>query len=170
MELAEQGNAEAQYAIGIAYLDGTKEGQNLVENAEFYPTESDIEAARKWLNKAAENDFAEAYSGLAAIENGYEDNPNNGKITGYWEKAIELGSEVSKFNYGISLINDEIYGAQALKYLEENQAFLAENPGLEALTNQTLFETYSYGNAHVERDLKRAMGCLLYTSPSPRDA
>lgn len=141
--LAESGNALAQYSVGAAYVTG--------ESVELDQTQ-----ARKWLSKAAEQDYAEAYTVLAEIELSSDDADLDEAI-GFWRKGIALESELSKLNFGQSLIKHEEYGPEALTYLLESQDISVQTPRLKALLSQTFFEVYSYGMAGAERDLTLAV-------------
>ena len=87
---AKQGNAEAQYNLGVCYEYG--EG-----------VENDMKEAVKWYRKAAEQGFTDALNNLGACYangNGVENDMK--EAVKWFRKAAEQNDAVAQFNLGVS--------------------------------------------------------------------
>ncbi len=86
--LAEQGNADAQYNLGVMYNNG----QGVPED--------DAEAV-KWFRKAAEQGYAEAQSNLGAMYGKGQGVPQDyAKALRWYRKAAEQGYAIAQGNLG----------------------------------------------------------------------
>ena len=102
--LAEQGNASAQYNLGVMY----KNGKGVLQD--------DKEAA-KWLLKAAEQGYASAQGNLALMyESGKGVLKDDKRAIKWYRKAAEQGNAKAQYNLGRMLLD---YGDGALKERKE---------------------------------------------------
>ena len=86
---AEQGDAEAQYGLGICYYDGLGVTKNAVE-------------AVKWFRKAAEQNDAEAQEELGGCyERGEGVAKDEGEAVKWFRKAAEQNSASAQYVLGI---------------------------------------------------------------------
>src|SRR6266852_1564275 len=93
---AEQGNPQAQYALGGAYYNGNGTARNPVEGA-------------RWLLKAAENGYAPAQCDLgvmyekgARVEQSYKDTLK------WYRTAAEQGDALAQHEIMLRLINGSV--------------------------------------------------------------
>ena len=86
--LAEQGDADAQYKLGVLYDKGQGIAQNYTQ-------------ALYWYNKAAEQGDASAQYNLAQMYRmGQGVPPNNAKTLYWYQKAAEQGHANAQYNLG----------------------------------------------------------------------
>lgn len=84
---ANQGEIEAQYLLGKAYLTG----KNIDKNKD---------QAKEWLKKSAENGYAPAMRFMGVLSRN-----NDSEAIFWWEKAANLGDSISKLNLGYHYYN-----------------------------------------------------------------
>ena len=106
-ELAEQGNARAQFKLGDMYGDGRGVAQSNVE-------------AAKWFSRAGEQGDADAQYNLGVMYIvGQGVAQNNGEALKWFRKAAEQGSSVAQYNLAVMLDNGQgaaRNGAEALQW------------------------------------------------------
>ncbi len=87
--LAKQGNANAQYNLGVMYDKGRGVPQDYAE-------------AVKWYRKAAEQGHAKAqYSLGVRYANGRGVPQDDAEAVGWWRKAAEQGNAGAQYNLGV---------------------------------------------------------------------
>lgn len=90
---AEQGNAEAQYSLGVCYRCGDG-------------VEKNLEEAIKWYKKAAEQGYAKAQYNLAVCyDSEYGVEKNVEKAVKWYRKSAEQGYARAQHNLGICYYN-----------------------------------------------------------------
>jgi TPR repeat protein len=95
MAAAEQGNANAQFNLGLMYSEGIGVPEN------------DAEAV-KWYRKAAEQGHAEAESNLGWMyANGYGVPENDAEAVKWYRKAADQGQAVAQYNLGNMYYNGD---------------------------------------------------------------
>jgi TPR repeat protein len=127
--LAEQGNADAQYNLGVMYRDGLGVTQDYVE-------------AVKWFRKPAEHVLAEHNLGVL-YERGQGVAQNHVEALKWYRKAAERGLAEAQYNVGFMYRNG--YGvlqddAEAVRWYEK-----AAEQGVPLAQNNLAF---MYGNGH----------------------
>ncbi len=81
---ADQGDAEAQYGLGVCYENG-------------YGVSKDLQEAVKWYNKAAKHGLVEAQYNLGVCYgNGYGVRKDPSKAKYWYRKAADNGLEIAK--------------------------------------------------------------------------
>jgi len=123
---AYEGNAEAQYNMGVLYLEGKGVEQN-------------IEQARAWFLEAAKQQHAEALYNLGHMSlSGLGVEKDVPAALSWWKRASEGGYAQAQFNYGRALYlgieghEDKSAGLALIRRAAEQkdnraQAFLTEN-------------------------------------------
>lgn len=87
--LAEQGNAKAQYNLGVMYHNGEGVPQDYTE-------------AMKWYQRAAELELADAHYNLGVLYHKGEGVPQDYTEAVKWfRKAAELGNAKAQYNLGV---------------------------------------------------------------------
>ena len=95
MAAAEQGNANAQFNLGLMYSEGIGVPEN------------DAEAV-KWYRKAAEQGVASAQSNLGMMyENGRGVPENHAEAVKWYRKAADQGLATAQYNLGSRYANGE---------------------------------------------------------------
>ena len=95
LELAKQGDAKAQYKLGLMYDDG--EG-----------VQQDDKTAVKWYTKAAEQENASAQTNLGLMYDNGRGVPENDKTAVAWyTKAAEQGNANAQSNLGFMYASGE---------------------------------------------------------------
>ena len=90
LKLAEDGDREAQYALGVMYFKG--EGRP-----------ADVEAAMSWFEKAARAGHPTAMFNVGVAHWEGKGAPINHEIAvQWWEKAAQLGDSASQYNLGLA--------------------------------------------------------------------
>ena len=85
---AEKGDGEAQFSLGVCYMNGDGVQQNMAE-------------AVKWYRKAAEQGYADAQNNLGVCyEDGNGVQKNMTEAVKWYRKAAEQGHIVAQFNLG----------------------------------------------------------------------
>lgn len=93
--LADQGNAEAQFNLGLFYDQGKGVPQNYTE-------------AMRWYRKAAERGIAEAELNIGLMYDEGRGVPENDlEAVGWYQKAAERGNATAQFNLGLSYTRGE---------------------------------------------------------------
>ncbi|MDR5894408.1 tetratricopeptide repeat protein [Halomonas mongoliensis] len=148
---AEEGDVRAQYLVGAAYLYGLEEQE----------VEVDHEQGRYWLEKAAAQGAAEAYSELARIyRNGLGVEKDASKYEQYLAEAGERGLPSARldimnlYRYGDPEIGVEKDEEKYLYWLENN----AEAGYPSSIRNLAI--TYRQGLG-VEVDLEKAFEWIM---------
>ncbi len=170
--LAEQGDANAQYNLGMLYARGQGVQQDYKRAAEWYEkaaaqdvpaaeynlgvmyangqgVTANPEEAAKWFLKAEQKGVGEAASGLATVysENGSFHNP--GEALKWYQKAAEAGVASAAFNLGVMYDVgqgvDQNY-AEAMKWYHK----AADAGYASAMTNIAILY---YNGQGVKRDL-----------------
>jgi len=91
--LAEQGNAPAQYALGMRYSTGKGLPENYVE-------------AVKWYRKAAEQGYAEAQNNLGLMyRHGKGVRKSRAEAVDWYRKAAVQGLATAQYNLGTAYYN-----------------------------------------------------------------
>ncbi len=91
--LAEQGNAKAQYNLGVMYRNGHGVPQDYAE-------------AMGWWRKAAEQGNAGAQNNLGVMyRNGLGVPQDYAEAVGWWRKAAEQGDANAQYNLGLMYKN-----------------------------------------------------------------
>ena len=92
---AEQGNAEAQYSLGVCYRCGDG-------------VEKNLEEAIKWYKKAAEQGYAKAQYNLAVCyDSEYGVEKNVEEAVKWYRKSAEQGYARAQHNLGICYYNGD---------------------------------------------------------------
>lgn len=148
---AEEGDVRAQYLVGAAYLYGL----------EAQEVEVDHEKGRYWLEKAAEQGAAEAYSELARIyRNGMGVEKNISKFEEYLGEAGERGLFSARshlldlYRDGAPELGIESDEEKNLYWLEKT----AEDGSTFSMLNMAI--TYRQGLG-VEVDLEKAFAWIM---------
>ena len=93
--LAEQGDALAQFGLGLMYRDGKGVPQ-------------DTQEAVKWYRKAAEQGFAQAQHNLGWMYSNGQGVPQDAQESVKWyRKAAEQGDAQAQFNLGLMYSNGQ---------------------------------------------------------------
>ena len=111
MKAAEQGNANAQYNLGLAYVNGNGVTKNYDE-------------AVKWCRKAAEQNIAAAQYLLAEMYlqgNGVAQ--NYAEAMKWYGKAAEQGSADSQHNLGVAYAEGKGVTQNTAEAVRSRQAF-----------------------------------------------
>ena len=88
--LAKQGDADAQYVMGVGYFNG-------------YGNAKDYKKAFEWYQKAANQGLAKAQFELGGMYfNGYGITKNYEKGMEWWEKAANQGNANAQYNLGVT--------------------------------------------------------------------
>jgi hypothetical protein len=133
---AYEGNAEAQYNLGVLYLEG-------------HGVERNIEQAREWFMRAAEKSHVEAQYNLGHMSlsgMGVEKNVRAALL--WWKLAAEGGYSQAQFNYGRALYlgiedyDDKVRGLELIGLAAEQKdrraiEFLSKNADEIALLKAT---------------------------------
>ncbi len=91
--LAKQGNAEAQFNLGLMYYNGQGLPQDYVQ-------------ALQWYRKAAEQGYAKAQHNLGFMYYNGEGVPqDDAEAVEWWRKAAEQGYAKAKYNLGVMYNN-----------------------------------------------------------------
>ena len=93
--LAEQGNAKAQYNLGVMYRNG-------------HGVDKDYAEAMGWWRKAAEQGNAGAQNNLGVMyRNGLGVPQDYAEAVGWWRKAAEQGDANAQYNLGLMYKNGQ---------------------------------------------------------------
>lgn len=181
--LAEQGNAHAQYSLGIMYANGQGITKNEAEAVKWYRKAADQGDAHaqhnlgfmyvnglgvpkneteavKWYHLAADQGHAKAQCNLGTMyANGYGVPKDEAEAMKWWRKAADQGSAEAQFNLGVmydkglGIAKDE---AEAVKWyrLAADQGFVLARASISSLESQ-LQDAASKGQIpEVERLIK----------------
>lgn len=153
MEFAEQGDAEALFAVGFKYFEG-----------DYYDDiEVNYEEALKWLLKSADKGYAEAafvignmYSSGQGVEKNYDDALN------WWMKAVKTGYKDAAHNIGVLYF----YGMGVEKNYETALKWFKEAAEQEMPKSQLFIGVMYFAGKEVERNYSEARKWLLKSASS----
>ena len=138
-KLAERDDAEAQFKMGMCYMESGKDGANLSE-------------AIRWFSKAAEQGHAEAQYNLGMCYysgNGVERDPK--KAAKLYRAAAEQGNVGGQCNLGLYYIQEKRDNVRGYAWI-----FLSVKNGLEDLTSKLAELEKQMDKGEIERAKKLA--------------